>query len=240
MTKALVFKNMSQKEFIDFIGSIAKDDYEKYKILPSLTIAQCILESSWGKSELAQEANALFGIKANHWDGGIYRKITKEEENGKIKLIEADFRSYENVEESIHDHSKFLQKDRYIKVREAKRYKEATKAILEAGYATASNYTDQLDTLIEKYELYKYDFMKSTSDLVDVDNSQSNYTFKLNTIIVYNSDEDLYTAILLSQQHKCPLIKKSDFEKLSMNVNNIYIVGNSVDDKYKNFKKYFN
>lgn len=70
---------MEQKQFIEKIGGLARADMEKSGILASLTTAQAILESAWGTSELAVNANALFGIKADgRWAGKVYSKDTKE------------------------------------------------------------------------------------------------------------------------------------------------------------------
>ena len=55
---------MTNKEFIETIGRAAVAEYERFKILPSLTIAQAILESNWGKSLLSQRAFNYFGMKA--------------------------------------------------------------------------------------------------------------------------------------------------------------------------------
>jgi len=63
-----------QKEFIEKVGAMAADNMAKSGILASLTIAQAILESGWGKSGLTVNANALFGIKAGStWRGRASR-----------------------------------------------------------------------------------------------------------------------------------------------------------------------
>ena len=56
-------QKMTNKEFIETIGRAAVAEYERFKILPSLTIAQAILESGWGQSTLAENGNNLFGMK---------------------------------------------------------------------------------------------------------------------------------------------------------------------------------
>ena len=61
---------MTKEEFISYIGQIASRDWQERRIcLPSVVVAQAILESGWGLSELATNANALFGIKKNGWTG---------------------------------------------------------------------------------------------------------------------------------------------------------------------------
>lgn len=67
---------MEQRKFLAMVGTLAQADMQKSGILASLTIAQAILESGWGTSELATKANALFGIKADaRWSGRAYSKI---------------------------------------------------------------------------------------------------------------------------------------------------------------------
>lgn len=102
--------NNSQMEFINQIGASAQKDMKKTKVLASLTIAQAILESGWGKSSLATVGKALFGIKAGtSWNGKVYNSKTKECYDGSTFVtVDASFRAYNNWEESINDHSAFL------------------------------------------------------------------------------------------------------------------------------------
>lgn len=68
-----------QKSFIERVGKLAAADMQKSGVLASLTIAQAILESGWGKSGLTVKANALFGIKAgSSWKGRVYSAKTQE------------------------------------------------------------------------------------------------------------------------------------------------------------------
>jgi len=144
-----------QKGFIDRVGKAAQSDSG---ILPSLTIAQAILESGWGKSELAQKANALFGIKAGaNWKGRRMEKRTSEHIDGKQVEITAAFRAYGSWEESIADHGAFLRAARYKAVQGERDYKKACRAIRAAGYATDPGYADYLIRLIERYGLTAWD-----------------------------------------------------------------------------------
>ena len=93
-------------EFIKTISDGAISNYNKYGILPSITMAQAILESGWGSSELAVTHNNLFGIKADtRWNGAVATITTSENYNDSTI---ANFRKYENINESIEDHGKFL------------------------------------------------------------------------------------------------------------------------------------
>lgn len=159
---------MKRTEFIEKVAQYAVADYNRSKILPSLTIAQAILESGWGKSGLAVRCNNLFGIKGKYQGQGEVFP-TKEFMGGKWITIEAEFRKYPTFEGSIRDHNDLLQKPRYKKVKGEKDYKKACHAIKEAGYATDPNYPALLIDIIERLKLNKYDeqvvgYMMSKAD----------------------------------------------------------------------------
>lgn len=123
---------MEQRKFLAMVGPLAQADMQKSGILASLTIAQAILESGWGTSELAAKANALFGIKADaRWSGRAYSKDTKECYDGvTYATITALFRAYDSWAESVADHSAFLLANkRYAAVVGERDYKVACKAI---------------------------------------------------------------------------------------------------------------
>lgn len=152
--------NMEQKKFIEMIGRMAQEDMRKSRILASVTIAQAILESGWGTSELCLNANALFGIKADaRWGGKVYSKETKECYDGvNYTAVTALFRAYESWEESVRDHSAFLTaSQRYAAVIGETDYKEACQALKAAGYATDPAYPKKLISLIDQYNLTAYD-----------------------------------------------------------------------------------
>lgn len=149
-----------QKNFIERVGALASADMKKSGVPASLTIAQAILESGWGKSGLTVKANALFGIKAGKsWKGRIYSAKTKECYDGaEFTTITAAFRAYGSWEESVADHSALLTgAARYRTVIGAQDYKAACRAIQSAGYATDPKYADKLIRMIELYGLNAYD-----------------------------------------------------------------------------------
>ena len=150
---------MTNKEFIDMIGKAAVAEYERFKILPSLTIAQAILESNWGRSMLSQKAYNYFGMKAGSgWKGATYSSNTQEQTPaGQAFTINADFRAYPDVQAGIRGYYVFLQYPRYANLKGVTDYKEACRLIKADGWATDVKYTDKLVSLIEKYGLTKYD-----------------------------------------------------------------------------------
>ena len=147
------------ESFIATVAPMAMEDYKTSNVLPSLTIAQAILESGWGESALALKANNLFGIKAGKdWTGKTYNVNTQEYYDGKTATtVSAYFRVYDSWAESIKDHSEFLQGKRYEKVLMATNYKDACEAVYQAGYATDPSYTSKLVSLVQRYGLDKYD-----------------------------------------------------------------------------------
>lgn len=149
-----------QKAFIERVGALAAADMQKSGVLASLTIAQAILESGWGKSGLTVKANALFGIKAGtSWKGRVYSTKTQECYDGvNFTTVTALFRAYDSWEESVADHSALLTgAARYKAVIGERDYKTACRAIKAAGYATDPQYADKLIRLIESYGLTAYD-----------------------------------------------------------------------------------
>lgn len=150
-----------QKRFLDLIVPLA----QKYAqpaltdrlILPSLTIAQAIVESDWGRSDLGQRHN-YFGIKANaEWIGPRYNKLTGEVYNGVPTKVNADFRIYPNAEAGVKDHRAFLLRSHYNKVWDQNKANIAIQEVHKAGYATALDYSNTLLKRVSDYDLTQYD-----------------------------------------------------------------------------------
>lgn len=163
-----------QKTFLQTVGEMARADMARSGVLASLTTAQAILESGWGTEELALNANALFGIKAdNRWAGRIYSKDTKECYDGvNFTDIVAPFRAYGSWKESLTDHSDFLKAGTLYKaVIGETDYRTACKAIKAAGYATDPDYAEKLIWIIEEYQLTAYDMTVEQEEKMKIINS---------------------------------------------------------------------
>lgn len=151
-----------QQAFINKLAPAAQASQEKYKLLSSITLAQGILESNWGKSGLATKGNNLFGIKGKY-NGQSVIMQTSEYVNGQWIKVDAEFRKYPSWNESVTDHTLLLvngtswNKDLYKKVINATDYKTAATELQRAGYATDPNYASSLIRVIETYDLDKYD-----------------------------------------------------------------------------------
>ena len=177
---------MTEKEFIEKIGPLAAEDMQTNGVLASVTIAQACLESGYGSTELAVNANNLFGMKTNlsgntwksEWDGkSRYTKKTNEQKpDGTVYSITADFRKYPDQLTSIKDHSCYLigamngKIRRYEGIEKERNYRKAAQIIKNGGYATDVAYVDKLCSLIERWKLTEYDKEEtkmSNSALVD-------------------------------------------------------------------------
>ena len=151
-------------DFISRITAGAIDNYNDYGIFPSVTIAQAILESGWGASDLSLKANNLFGIKADpSWQGKSIKLNTTEYYN---QQTAANFRVYQDINQSIKDHGKFIYNNpryRENKVFSASYYLEQAQALEDAGYSTKLDaqgnaiYADLLVELIQQYNLQLLD-----------------------------------------------------------------------------------
>ena len=163
---------MSQTEFVDWIGQLASEDMKTSGILASVTAAQAILESAYGKSELALDALNLGGMKAevsgntwpSAWDGRIYQKETAEQlDDGSYISIKADFRAYPSVAAYLADHSAYLRGAkkgtalRYEGIVGCMDYCTAFQILKNGGYATSHNYVDDLCRVVEKWNLTRFD-----------------------------------------------------------------------------------
>ena len=207
-------KNLSEADVIKKVGPLFTADQKKTGILASVTAAQFILESGYGKSELAQNANNCFGMKkslsgntwaGSSWDGkSVYIKKTGEQNpDGSYVTITADFRKYPCVEDSIADHSAYLlgamngSKQRYSGLKGCADYKKAAQIIKDGGYATSLTYVSKLCEIIERWNLTQYDAKavatateQKTEGKVVLSNTHSKYINSTGTHYISNSGSD--------------------------------------------------
>lgn len=155
-------ENLSRQEFVEKLAPHAKELQQGYGVLPSIILGQAILESNWGQSQLASEYKNLFGIKAS----GNQPKIsleTKEYMNEQWITIQGDFKVYSTWEESLDDHTMLFvngtnwNPQLYAYVLTATDYKQAAQALQTAGYATDPDYANKIISVIETYNLDRYD-----------------------------------------------------------------------------------
>lgn len=168
-------------KYIDSYKEIAKDNMVKSGIPASITLGQAILESGAGTGPLSVQANNHFGIKCHkEWTGASIRH-TDDAEN-------ECFRKYDDPSHSFRDHSYFLvSRPRYADLFKLEKddYKAWAKGLKAAGYATDPKYPDKLISLIERYQLQKYDAEVLGKEYVSTSKSEP---------IAYN-DASKYTVV---------------------------------------------
>ena len=151
-TSLLFAQETSRAEYIFKYKDLAVAEMNKYGIPASITLAQGLLESGNGNSELARKARNHFGIKChNSWDG---KKVYYDDDEA-----QECFRKYPTVAASYRDHSEFLQKARYANLFELAitDFKGWAKGLKKAGYATNPKYAELLIKIIEDNQLHQYD-----------------------------------------------------------------------------------
>lgn len=150
-----------QESYIEKYAALAVSEMYRSGVPASITLAQGMLESGNGRSELALKSNNHFGIKChNNWSGG--RVYHDDDRKGEC------FRKYDHPKESYRDHSDFLRyRDRYKFLFDYKvtDYKAWAYGLKKAGYATDPSYPKKLIKLIEDYRLYEYDRKPASEQL---------------------------------------------------------------------------
>ncbi len=152
---------MTRAEYINTYKDIAIRQMELSGIPASITLAQGCLESGDGNSSLAVNAKNHFGIKCHAWEGRKYY----QDDDAKNEC----FRAYRSAEESFADHSDFLRYNRrYATLFDLNPddYKGWAYGLKAAGYATNPQYPQLLIKIIEEYELYNYDKVTISGDVV--------------------------------------------------------------------------
>lgn len=159
---------LAKPQFIAFLAGDAQKIAKANDLYPSVMLAQAILESGYGRSELAYQAKNMFGIKFNEGKDegqyGFYEVASLEFINGQYVSVTSKFRKYPALSESLKDNALKLSKGvswdaNYYKGAwrsQAKTYQEATRA-LTGKYATDPNYHTKLNKVIEDWALYQYD-----------------------------------------------------------------------------------
>lgn len=148
--------NSTYQQYVDQYKDLAIEQMKRYKIPASITLAQGLLESGAGRSELARKGNNHFGIKCHSWNG---RTVYFDDD-----AIQECFRAYSSVSDSYEDHSQFLTTGRRYQnlfKLSITDYKGWARGLKAAGYATNPKYADRLIDIIQVYSLHQYDTAKS-------------------------------------------------------------------------------
>lgn len=168
--------NAKSQNFIDSVAQGAINGWTKYGVLPSVTVAQAILESGWGQSALSTQAHNLFGIKGSY-NGQYVTMQTREVYNGQSYYIYDNFRKYANNSESVEDHGNFLYSNsRYANLLDDQSYASVARKLQADGYATDPSYASSLIKLVEMYNLTQLDNI-AFSGKQPVINNKNDYNY---------------------------------------------------------------
>lgn len=177
------FPTFTSVAYIAEFKDVAIREMNKYGIPASITLAQALLESGIGNSDLARYANNHFGIKCNsEWTGKTYYKDDDQKDDC--------FRVYENAEESFKDHSVFLKRKRYATLFDLQitDYKGWANGLKVNGYATNPKYPDLLINIIEKYNLQQFDDKDFIATAISVKTTPEQPVLNGNKYIVQQGD----------------------------------------------------
>lgn len=177
--------NSAYQQYIDQYKDIAIEQMMRYHIPASITLAQGLLESGAGRSELTRNSNNHFGIKCNNnWTG----RRTYHDDDAKNDC----FRVYDSAYDSYEDHSKFLSSNqRYRPLFQLKTtdYKGWAKGLKACGYATSPVYAEKLVEIIQLYKLYQYDSAKGYDHFMAQRTKDQNPNgASLHTIKIFNKN----------------------------------------------------
>ena len=145
-------------DYISKYSEAAIHSRNKYKVPAAITLAQGILESGAGMSELAKVSNNHFGIKSNsQWKGEQFCKNDDPDEC---------YRKYDKVDDSYDDHARFLLRPHYtvLFTYDPRDYVSWAKGLQACGYAADKGYANKLIGIIENYELYEFDKLSSQTN----------------------------------------------------------------------------
>ena len=157
ITASMVSSYSYTDAFLDSIKAGAIQGWVNYRILPSVTAAQAICESAWGRSDLATSAHNLFGIKGSY-NGNSVTYPTAEWGSGGYYTINAAFRAYSSNSESVADHGNFLvSNSRYANLINNRNYVSVANNLQADGYATSPTYASTLIGIVQQYKLTSWD-----------------------------------------------------------------------------------
>jgi LysM repeat protein len=181
--------SFSAEDYIKSYKDLAISEMKRSGIPASITLAQGMIESDFGRSELARDANNHFGIKCHDdWRGTTIRH--NDDRRNEC------FRKYRKPEESFHDHSDFLKStSRYsflFKIDQTD-YKSWARGLKKAGYATNPDYANMLIRKIEENNLWYFDRGYISTSLppqttVPADSVQIPNSGKINNQVTYNNE----------------------------------------------------
>lgn len=197
-------------QYIENYHDFAVLEMQRTAVPASITLAQGMLESAYGTSELAVNANNHFGIKCHKgWFGETYSHHSSENTNGSMIARKSCFRAYGTVSESFQDHSDFLaSRSNYSELFLSNTidYKVWANGLLQAGYATDPDYAKKLIATIQAHDLGVYD--RYTNTTLAFNNSTEELEYSENLASLKNRIHTLECILLQSELHRSELSEK--------------------------------
>lgn len=180
--------NARSQQFIQSVAQGAIDGWNQYRVLPSITVAQAILESGWGQSSLSTSAHNLFGIKGSYNGHSVVMR-TREVYGGRSVYVNANFRAYANNSESVTDHGRFLNvNSRYRNLLGDTNYVSVANKLRQDGYATDPSYANSLINLVRTYNLTQLDSVAFSGKVVtNKNNNGDNSSYNSGSSSVSNT-----------------------------------------------------
>ncbi len=219
--KFIPFKISNVDDYIATFSEVAIREMKAFGIPASITLAQGLLESGFGRGELAMKTNNHFGIKCHKGWQGDY-DFYDDDEKGEC------FRKYNHPMYSYRDHSLFLtSRSRYASLFkfESTDYKKWANGLKKAGYATDKKYPQKLISLIERYNLSKFDAKISLKqDILALNNTtekerEKPFSPKKQSIHIVKQGETLYAIA------KAYSITVDDLKRFNYMYDNVISVG---------------
>ncbi len=151
-----------QAGFLNAAAIAARQSAAVTGVPASVTVAQAILESDWGRSTLSQNANNYFGMKVMGTlgnDGLVWMPTSEYDSSGQLYQTTSAFRAYKSLTDSMLDHDRLLQlASRYSGAMQVTRNPQRFAAMIaQEGYSTDPGYADKIVALMDKYNLYQLD-----------------------------------------------------------------------------------
>ncbi len=224
------YAKYTTQTYIERFKDIAIEEMNKNGIPASITLAQAILESGIGNSDIAKYANNHFGIKCtSDWRGKGYYKDDDQKDDC--------FRVYNNPDESFKDHSEFLKRKRYAPLFELDKndYQGWAFGLKQAGYATNPKYPELLINLINKYYLYKFDGKEGAAEKIK---REDKILTEINKNIPIEKVKDKPTDAVPIIEGNIYTVQKGDTlynisKRFNLAVNDLVLLNNLPDNQIK-------
>ncbi|UQS81641.1 glycoside hydrolase family 73 protein [Bombilactobacillus folatiphilus] len=209
LDNTIVSNGYGDQIFLNFLGLSAQKLASNNDLYASVMLAQALLESGWGTSSLSQIPNYnLFGVKGSFKGDAVNMATQEDDGSGNLYGIQSNFRKYPSYKESLEDYVRLLRENNYAGTWRSKTssYKDAT-AFLTGRYATDTSYADKLNSLIEKYDLTRFDQSPSQNPNAN-DIVVDKVSFLTNSV---SQQENIDSTKNTYQDQQAPVIVRNKF-----------------------------